>query len=167
MLGFILFVAFNYFDGWYVLAAIAVELAVLMFLYHLYRWCRYPGLFQSKSSGKLLFDVSLSILFLYNLPLIAILAKLHLARFFPIDQFGSKLGLEFKFKIRDLVTTSGDAPSHVGEIGRIRKIWVAAENTNSQMQLKVGEVVYKVQFRDEVLDVPERYVVHVVNGPTN
>ena len=47
VLGFILFVAYKYFDGWYILAAIAVEVALLVFIYHLYRWLRYPGLFQS------------------------------------------------------------------------------------------------------------------------
>jgi len=70
-LGLLLFVAYKYFDGWRILEAIAVQLALLVLIYHLYRWFRYPGLFQSKSSGQLLFEVSLSTLFMYRIPLIA------------------------------------------------------------------------------------------------
>ena len=40
LLGFILFVAYKYFDGWYILAAITVEIALLVLIYHLYRWIR-------------------------------------------------------------------------------------------------------------------------------
>jgi hypothetical protein len=70
VLGLLLFVAYKYFDGWRILEAIAVQLALLVLIYHLYRWFRYPGLLQSKS-GQLLFEVSLSILFIYSIPLIA------------------------------------------------------------------------------------------------
>jgi hypothetical protein len=94
VLGFILFVAYKYFDGWYILAAIAVEVALLVFIYHLYRWLRYPGLFQSKSLGRLFFEVLFSILLIYSIPLIALLAKLYIAKFLPLDKAGFKLGLD-------------------------------------------------------------------------
>lgn len=161
VLGLILFVAYKYFDDWYILAAIAVEVALLVFIYHLYRWLRYPGLFQSKSSGRLFFEVLFSILLIYSIPLIAILAKLHIAKFLPLDKAGFKLGLEFKFKIRDLVQLSADAPFHAGEVGRIARIRVAAENDISQMQFRTGEVIYGVRFADEIVDIPEQCVLPV------
>ena len=161
MLGFILFVAYKYFDGWYILAAIAVEIALLVFIYHMYRWSRYPGLFQSKSSGQLLFEVLFSILLIYSIPLIVILATFHVAKLLPLDKAGFKLGLEFKFKIREQVQLSADAPSHAGELGRITSVWVAAENDISLMQLRTGEVIYGVRFADEIVDIPERYVLRV------
>jgi hypothetical protein len=164
VLVFILFVAYKYFDGWYILAAIAVEVALLVFIYHLYRWLRYPGLFQSKSSGRLFFEVLFSILLIYSIPLFAILATLHIAEFLPLDKVdkaGFKLGLEFKFKIRNLVQLSADAPFHAGEVGRIARIRVAAENDISQMQFRTGEVIYGVRFADEIVDIPEQYVLRV------
>ena len=161
VLGLILFVAYEYFDGWYILAALAVEVALLVFIYHLYRWLRYPGLFQSKSSGRLFFEVLLSILLIYSIPLFAILAKLHIAKFLPLDKAGFKLGLEFKFKIRDLVQLSADAPFHAGEVGRIARIRVAAENDISPMQYRTGEVIYGVRLSDGVVDIPEQYVLRV------
>ena len=161
VLVFILFVAYKYFDGWYILAAIAVEVALLVFIYHLYRWLRYPGLFQSKSSGRLFFEVLFSILLIYSIPLFAILARLHIASHLPLDKVGFKLGLEFKFKIRNLVQLSADAPFHAGEVGRIARIRVAAENDISQMQFRTGEVIYGVRFADEIVDIPEQYVLRV------
>ena len=158
VLGLILFVAYEYFEGWYILAALAVEIALLVFIYHLYRWLRYPGLFQSKSSGRLFFEVLLSIPLIYSIPLIAILARLHIAAFLPLDKAGFKLGLEFKFKIRDLVQLSADSPFHAGKVGRIARIRVVAENDISPMQHRTGEVIYGVRFSDEIIDIPEQYV---------
>lgn len=161
VLGFILFVAYNYFDGWYILAAIAAEVALVVFIYHLYRWLRYPGLFQSKSSGRLFFEVLFSILFMYSIPLIAILAKFHFSQLLPLDKAGFKLGLEFRFKIRELVQLSADAPFHAGEVGRIARIRVAAENDISPIPFRTGEVIYGVRFADEIVDIPEPCVLHV------
>ena len=161
LLGLILFVAYKYFDGWYILGAIAVEIAFLVFSYHLYRWIRYPGLFQSKSSGRLFFEILFSILLIYSIPLIAILAKLHIAKFLPLDKAGFKLGMEFKFKIRALVQLGANAPFHAGEVGRIARIRVAAENDISPMQYRTGEVIYGVQFPDEIVEIPEHCVLRV------
>ena len=159
LLGLILFVAYKYFDGWYILGAIAVEIALLVFSYHLFRWIRYPGLFQSKSSARLFFEVLFSIMLIYSIPLIAILAKLHIAKFLPLDKAGYKLGMEFKFKIRDLIQLGPNAPFHAGEIGRIARIRVAAKDDISQMQHRTGEVIYAVQFPDEIVEIPEQCVL--------
>ena len=161
LLGLILFVGYEYFDGWYILGAIAVEIALLVFFYHLYRWIRYPGLFQSKSPGRLFFEVLFSILLIYSIPLIASLAKLHFAKFLPLDRAGFKLGMEFKFKIRDIVQLGANAPCHAGEVGRIARIRVVGENDISQMQHRTGEVIYGVQFPDEIVEIPEQYVLRV------
>jgi hypothetical protein len=158
LLAFILFVAYAYFHGWGILAAIAVELALLVFVYHVYRWFRYPGLFQSKSAIQLFSQVLLSILFIYSIPLIAILARLHIARFLPLEKVGWKLGLEFKFKMREVVRTSTDAPTHPGEIGRITKIRVAAEDSSALMPLQIGEVIYQVRSAEESFEISERYL---------
>src|SRR5262249_36165115 len=120
-----------------------------------------PGLFQSKSSGRLFFEVLFSILLIYSIPLFAILAKLHIAKYLPLDKVGFKLGLEFKFKVRDPVLLSGDAPFHAGQVGRIARIRVVAENDISPMQLRTGEVIYSVGFADEIVDIPEQYVLRV------
>ena len=159
VLSLILFVAYKYFDGWRILTAIAIEVAILVFLFHVYRWFRYPGLFQSKSAVQLFSRVLLSILFIYSIPLIAILAKLHIAAFLPLDQIGYKLGLEFKFKVREPVWIAADAPFHAGEIGRIAKIRVAIEDRASPMQIKTGDVIYGVRFGGGIFEMPERYIL--------
>lgn len=155
----VLYVAYAYFDGWQILEAIAVEIALLVFIFHLYRWIRYPGLFQSKPPRRLLSEVLLSIVLIYSIPLIAILARLYMAHLLGLDKVGFKLGLEFKFKKRDLVQISADAPAHPGDVGRISRIWVAAENTISQKPLRIGEVIYAVRCADGLVDVPEQYLV--------
>lgn len=159
MLSLILFVAYQYFSGWGILAAIAAEIAALVFIYHLYRWARYPGLFQSKSAGQLFSNVLLSILFIYSIPLIAILAKFHIAALLPLDKVGYKLGLEFKFKVRDVVRIGADAPFHAGEVGRITKIQVATENRVSPISFRAGEAIYSIRSDGEPFEMPERYVL--------
>lgn len=159
VLSLILFVAGTYFHGWRIFTAIATEVAILVFLSHVYRWFRYPGLFHSRSAIQLFSQVMLSILLMYSIPLIAILARFHVVAFLPLDKVGYKLGLEFKFKMRDRVLVKADAPFHAGEVGRITKIRVASEDLASLMQIKTGDVIYGVRFADGIFEMPERYIL--------
>ena len=159
LLAFILFVAFKYFSGWGILAALAIEIAGLVFIFHLYRWLRYPGLFQSKAAGQLFSEILLSILFIYSIPLIAILAKLHIAEFLPLDTVGYKLGLEFKFKMHNVVRVRTDAPFHPGEVGRVTKIRVATESRASPLAFQAGEAIYSIRSVDGIFEASERYLL--------
>lgn len=162
VLSLILFVASAYFDGWRIFAAIAIEVAILVFLFHVYRWFRYPGLFRSRSATQLFSRVMLSILFFFSIPVIAILARFHIAASLPLDKVGYKLGLEFKFKMRDLVCVAPGAPLHAGQVGRIRKIRVAIEDLASPMQIKTGDVIYVIssaRFGGGIFEIPERYIL--------
>jgi hypothetical protein len=160
-LGIILFIAFKCFDGWNILIAILVEFALFIFIYHLYRWYRYPGLFESKSSGRLLSEVLLSVLLIYSLPLIAIMVKLHIAGFLPFNKIFIALGLDFRFKVREQVQISALAPVYPNVIGRIKKIRVATENDISRAQYRSGEVIYSIHFANEIVEMPEKYLLPV------
>jgi hypothetical protein len=59
------------------------------------------------------------------------------------------------------VQLSADPPFHAGEVGRIARIRVAAENDISQMQFRTGEVIYGVRFADEIVDISEQCVLRV------
>ncbi len=161
VLGLALFVAFTYFESWRILAAVAAELALLVLLFHIYRWVRYPGLFQSQTFGKLLSNVLLSVLFIYCLPLVGILAKLKLARFLPLEEATVALGMDFKFKVRQVVQVSVLAPRHSGDIGRVLKIHVTAETDVGQDQSLLGEVVLTVRFADEIASIAEEHLLSV------
>jgi hypothetical protein len=161
VLGIIFFVAFKYFHSWHILIAILVEFALCIFACHLYRWYRYAGLFESKSSGRLLSEVLLSVLFIYSLPLIAIMVMLHIAGFLPFNKLIIALGLDFKFKIREQVQISAFAPVYPNATGRIKKIRVATENDISCIQYRSGEVIYSIQFANEIVEMPEKYLLPV------
>jgi hypothetical protein len=158
-LGFVLFVAFAYFEGWRILAAVAAELALLVLLFHIYRWMRYPGLFRSQTFGKLVSNVLLSVLFIYCLPLVGILAKLKLAGFLPLEEATVALGMDFKFKVRQIIQVSVLAPRHAGDVGRILKIHVTTGTDFGQDQSRLGEVVLTVKFADEIASIAEEHLL--------
>jgi hypothetical protein len=159
----ILFCAFSYFDGWAILGAVVGQVAFLVLIAYLIRWQRYPGIYQSKSPGKLICEVSLATFtFTGGLLIFALLAKLHILRFLNTDELGHWLGLEFKFKKGQWVKVSGAAPTEFlpGVVGEILNYRVVGNDDFRPVALEpVGTVIYAVDFKNVVLEIPEHQPV--------
>jgi hypothetical protein len=158
---FVLFTSYRYFEGYAILYALAAQLGLLVILFHLFRWWRYPGLFQSKSPGRLIRDVLFSILLIWMLPVFALLARLHLANLLPLEKIGTTLGLEFRFHKRKVVQVSRLAPNefHPGGSGRVASIRVVSLADILGHPLPVGTVLYRLVFGDgEIIEVQEEYL---------
>jgi hypothetical protein len=161
----VLFISFDYFDRWGILFALAVQLAFIIVLFHFYRWWRYPGIFQSHSATGLFRKIALSILFIWSLPVIALLAHFHLAGLLPLKDMGAYLGLEFPFHTRKRVQISRVVPVQFrpGEVGIVRKVRVVSSSDFFPAPMPVGTALYKVSFPDGVaIEIPEEEIVSEV-----
>ncbi len=158
----VLYVAFAFFEGWMRLWAIAGELVVTVLACYVVRWSKYPGIFQSKSSGRLMSEVALSSLLIFCVPLLALLARLHVLRFIDLDRILVRLGLSFKHKKGEIVQVSLVAPPNFlpGGVGRVEGIIVVAEDDlRHTPAVPFGSVFYEIAFPESVhLEVPEKYL---------
>jgi hypothetical protein len=140
---------------------LAVQSAIAVLLYKIYRWWRWPGTYHAKTSGRLIRDCALSVLFVWSLPLIALIARFHLLNILPLRKIGRILDLTFPFSLREKVQVSRVAPAQFqpGAWGIVRGIRVIGPNENIWVPLPVGSLVYRVGFGAQEIDIPEAEII--------
>lgn len=147
------YISYFYFSGWNRLWSFLGQICICILIYHIYRWIRYPGLFYSISNWKLTLNVLLSFIFvIVGIPLLTLLARLHLGYFIQLRNIGEKLGLEFKYKMRQQVRIKQLAQQdhYPGRIGWIDSIRVVNEQHDRfGPSLLIGTVLYQILFEDE------------------
>jgi hypothetical protein len=153
-------VAFMFFDGWWILAALIGEAAFFVLLAYLFRWWKYPGLYQAASARTLIGQYFGALLFFTGgVVVIALLAKLHLARIVNVESVSHRLGLGFQFRKGTQVQLSAVAPKEMRplQLVVIDGYEVVARDNHRAVPEPVGTVFYKVKYADGlILDVPER-----------
>lgn len=158
----ILYFAFAHHERWQIVWWLLGEISGLTCAYHLYRWWRYPGIAQARTAGDLLFQVAGSIAFFaIGIPIIALLS--HFLGLVPIKTWAVRLGLTFRFQIRQMVKVSVVAPArcYPGQFGIVRRITVVErDQLHDGVALPAGTVVYRLEFGNHgIADVPEDELV--------
>jgi hypothetical protein len=158
-----LFITFDRFAGWMRLPALAVQIFVLVLVFYGFHWARYPGIFQSKTSARILFELLASTLLVLASPIYALLARLHLAGFLPLNRLAARLGFGFRHHRGEEVLVGPSAPAEFrpGVPGIVRRILVVSEGEISAAPLEpVGSVSYELEFAGGArLQVPERFLL--------
>jgi hypothetical protein len=153
-------VAFMFFDGWWILAALIGEAAFFVLLAYLFRWWKYPGLYQAASARTLIGQYLAALLFFTGgIVVVALLAKLHLASVLRVEAVSHKLGLGFQFRKGTRAQLSSVAPTEMrpSQLVMIEGYEVIARDNHRAVPEAVGTVFYKVKYADGlVLEVPER-----------
>jgi hypothetical protein len=156
------YVTLVYFRGWNRLWVVLGLTFLFVFGCYVFRWMKYPGIFQGKTRGTRMLEVTAATLLVLCTPIIALLAALYLARFLKLDNLLVRIGLSFKYSLGQWVCTCPNvlAPIPQGAWGRIERIHVIAEGDRTTQPLGgIGTVVYSVQFQDgTMVDVPEQAI---------
>lgn len=149
-------VAYHFFSGVLSIGVFAGELLVLSLGAFAVRWTSYPGIFQSKPWGRLVWEIVagagalLAAGFIFSL-------RYGAWKIAESEDFAYLLGLEFKFERGSIVTVQYDAPKHFfpGSSGLVRNIRVIARDEFSSELEPVGTVIYSIELPQGMLDIPE------------
>ncbi len=154
---------FVFFDGWWLLLAVVLDVAVGVLAAYIYRWWKYPGLFASHPASFWLGRFLAAVLFFTGgIGVIAVLSKLHVK--IAVDGVSEWLGLSFKFRKGKQAQMSSVAAKELrpASLVTVDGFEVVTRDSHRLVPEPPGTVIYKVHYADgEVREVPERELVEV------